>query len=110
MDELEAELVLEAAEALAHARLRETEPIGGAAEVKLFRQGKEHPDLAQLDRLPHREATLLAPLRGRQLIAAWATRILWHLRELTPEYRRSTSHVTRPRPTLLHLTRRLRHR
>src|SRR4051794_33683475 len=76
MHELEAELVLQAAEALAHARLRETEPIGGAAEGKLFRQGKEHPDLAQLDRLPHREATLLAPLRGRQLIAASAARIL----------------------------------
>jgi hypothetical protein len=27
-----------------------------------------------------------------------------------PDYRRSTSHVTRPRPQLLHLTRRLRHR
>src|SRR3954454_15225749 len=34
MDELEAELVLEAAEALADARLCETEPIGGAAEVE----------------------------------------------------------------------------
>jgi len=33
-----------------------------------------------------------------------------HPRELTPEHRRSTSHVTRPRPKLLHLTRRLRHR
>jgi hypothetical protein len=33
-----------------------------------------------------------------------------HLRELTPKYRRSTGHVTRPRPQLLHLTRRLRHR
>src|SRR4051794_41574242 len=76
MDELEAELVLEAAQALAHARVRETEPIGGAAEVELFRQGKEHPNLAQLDRLPHREATLLAPLRGRQLIAASAPPIL----------------------------------
>src|SRR3954449_6137983 len=76
MDELEPELVLEAAQALAHARLGETEPIGGSAEVELFRQGKEHPDLAQLDHLPHREATLLAPLRGRQLIAAWAARIL----------------------------------
>src|SRR5437870_345690 len=28
-----------------------------------------------------------------------------YLRELTPEYRRSTSHVTRPRPQLHHLTR-----
>jgi hypothetical protein len=44
--------------------------------VELFRQGKEHPDLAQLDRLPHREATLLAPLPRRQLIAASAARIL----------------------------------
>ena len=28
----------------------------------------------------------------------------------TPDHRRRTSHVTRPRPQLLHLTRRLRHR
>jgi hypothetical protein len=32
------------------------------------------------------------------------------LRELKPKYARRTSHVTRPRPILLHLARRLRHR
>src|SRR3954469_10788138 len=96
MDELDAELVLEAAQALAHARLREPEPIGGAAEVQLFRQGKEHPDLAQLDRLPHREATLLAPLRCRQLIAAWAARILGPCH--SPASNSSPSHSTASAP------------
>ena len=32
------------------------------------------------------------------------------LLRLTPDHRRSSSHVTRPRPQLLHLARRLRHR
>src|SRR4051794_4527521 len=43
MDELEAELVLEAAQALAHARLRETEPIGGAAGGGVLPPGGGQP-------------------------------------------------------------------
>ena len=54
VDEALAELVLELAQALAHARLRDPEPLGGAPEVELVGEGEEDPDLAQLDRLPHR--------------------------------------------------------
>ena len=54
VDEALAELVLELAQALAHARLRDPEPLGGAAEVELVGEGEEDADLAQLDRLPHR--------------------------------------------------------
>ena len=49
-----AELVLELAQALAHARLGDPEPLRGAAEVQLFGQRQEHADLAELHRLPHR--------------------------------------------------------
>jgi hypothetical protein len=68
VDELDAELGLELAQALADPRLRETDALGGAAEVKLVGEREEHPDLAELDRLPHSVATLLALRRNRRLI------------------------------------------
>ena len=54
VDEALPELGLQLAQALAHARLRDPEPLGGAPEVELVGEGEEDADLAELDRLPHR--------------------------------------------------------
>jgi hypothetical protein len=54
VDQALPELGLQRAEALAHARLRDPEPLGGAPEVELLGEGEEDPDLAELDGLPHR--------------------------------------------------------
>ena len=54
VDEALPELGLERAQALADARLRDPEPLGGAPEVELIGEGEEDPDLAELDGLPHR--------------------------------------------------------
>jgi hypothetical protein len=68
MDQLGAELVLELAHALAHSRGCQPEPIGRSAEVELLGESEEDPELAELDCLPHREATLHDPFSFSLLI------------------------------------------
>lgn len=48
VEELHAKLRLERADLLAHARLREVQPLGRAAEVQLLGHGHERGELAQL--------------------------------------------------------------
>jgi len=56
--ELSTQLVFELANGLADARRRQIEPLGGSPEVQLVGQGKEDAEIAELDRLPHREENL----------------------------------------------------
>jgi hypothetical protein len=74
MHERATELVLERPEALTDARGGEAEALGAAAEVQLVGQREKDADLAELDRFPHRVATLQGPLRMRPLITGIGSR------------------------------------
>jgi hypothetical protein len=69
VEELHAELALQAAQTLADPRLREAEPRGCPAEVQLLGEHEEHADLTELDQLPHPVARLLAAMPDRRLMA-----------------------------------------
>src|SRR3954453_18643874 len=66
VEEPDAELVLELADLLADGRLGDVEPLPGAAEVQLFGDGDEVPEMAEFHRwAPFTPSAPSAPSAGR---------------------------------------------